>query len=244
MKAIIYARYSPRPKDQAETTETIESQVKRCRAFAAYLEHEERGVYSDADKSGKTMQRDGLQKALRHVKRFRGEGVLVVYSLSRLSRSVVDRIEIANDLTRRGARIASVTESFDTSTANGRMIYAIMAAIDQGVLEIGNQATSDKMKDYQDDGNGKGRRMGRIDRVRYGWEPDPDSEPHPQSGLPTGVRRNEEEQGVIAWMLAKDAKGLAGTAIAKRLNETGFTCRGRKWGANAIRKIVKRERAK
>ncbi len=173
MKAIIYARFSPRPKEQSEATETIESQTKRCRAFAQFLQYEIEATYHDKDQSGKDMQRDGLQKALMHVKRLGQHGVLIVYSLSRLSRLTQDRITIADALTRRGAQLASVTEMFDTSTAHGRMIYNIMAAIDQGVREIGNEQTSDKMLDYQDDGKGKGRRMGRMDRVRYGWEPDP-----------------------------------------------------------------------
>lgn len=242
MKAIIYARYSPRPKDQSETTETIESQTKRCNAFAAYLGHELEAEYSDRDMSGKNTDRPGLQAALAHVKRFGKHGVLIVYSLSRLSRSVKDRIEIAEDLTRRGVQLASVTEMFDTSRAHGRMIFNIMAAIDQGVREIGNEATSDKMIDYQDNGNGEGRRMGRVDKLRYGWEPDPDSPAHPKSGLPTGVRECAEEQGIIKRILGLHKRGVGGNAIQRYLQTAGVKYRGRDhWNATTIRRIIRRE---
>jgi site-specific DNA recombinase len=241
MKAIIYARFSPRPRDQSETTETIESQVKRCREFAAFLKHDVAAVYDDPDVSGKDLRRPGIVKAIDHTQRLGKSGVLVVYSLSRLSRDTIDRLQIAKDLKRRGAQLASATEMFDTSTPHGRMIYTIMAAIDQGFREIGNEATSDKMLDYQDDGNGKGRRMGRIDRIRYGWEVDPDSELHKLSGLPTGIRRNEAEQATIGRILGMISQGFTSVAIARTLDGEGVDFRGKTWNSGTIRQIVKRE---
>ncbi len=243
MRAIIYARFSPRPKDQSENTETIESQLKRCREFATFLRYEIAGAYFDKDLSGKDMRRPQLQAALAHVKRFGQSGVLIVYSLSRLSRLTTDRIEIADDLSRRGAQLASVTEMFDTSTAHGRMIYNIMAAIDQGVREIGNEATSHKMLDYQDDGNGGGRRMSRPDKLRYGWEVDPDSAPHAKSKMPTGVRESPEEQATIRRIvIMSTAGGFNGAKIARVLENAGVLFRGRTtWNAATIRRIIRRE---
>lgn len=242
MKAIIYARFSPRPKDQRETTETIASQVKRCREFATFLKYDVAAVYDDPDVSGKDLRRPGIVEALAHAKRLGDNGILIVYALSRLSRLTVDRIQIADDLRRRGCQLASATEMFDTSTPSGRMIYTIMAAIDQGFREIGNKQTSDKMLDYQDDGKGKGRVMGRRDQLRYGWEIDPSSEPHPRSKQPTGVRECVVEQNVIMVILGWTDKGLAGTAIAFILNQKGIMCRGKQWNPETVRKIVLREK--
>lgn len=56
---------------------------------------------------------------------------VAVYSLSRLSRSTRDAIDIAERLEEMSAELVSLTEGIDTSTPAGRMYYTILAAFAQ-----------------------------------------------------------------------------------------------------------------
>lgn len=92
--------------------------------------------FSDQGKSGKNMERDGLKQALRYLR----EGdTLLVYSLSRLSRSVQDLIEISAELQKKKCHLKSLTENIDTSGAMGRMIFIVMAAIAQLERELAEE---------------------------------------------------------------------------------------------------------
>ena len=237
MKAVIYARFSPRPRKSAERTETIESQVKRCHEYCEFQRYEVVAEYSDREKSGRDRKRDGLEQAIARVKRLGKGGVLIVYSLSRLSRLTADRIGIFEELKRDGAQLASATELIDTSTAFGRMMYNVCAAIDQGYREIGNEQTSEKMRDMASNG----RTVTRRDRLTYGWELDPGSEPHPDSGLPTGQRACDEEQATIQRILALHESGLSPTRISQNLMSREILCRGQRWYNTTVRRIIERE---
>jgi site-specific DNA recombinase len=55
--------------------------------------------------------------------------VLVVYSLSRLSRSTRDTIQLADRLSRANADLVSLSERIDTTSASGKMVFRIMAVL-------------------------------------------------------------------------------------------------------------------
>lgn len=72
--------------------------------------------------------RAGLANALQFVR----EGdVLVVWKLDRLGRSVKGLIELTEGLQKRGIGFKSLTESIDTTTAQGRLFFHIIAAFAQ-----------------------------------------------------------------------------------------------------------------
>lgn len=76
--------------------------------------------------SGSVTNRPGLDKALALV----GKGdVLIVWRLDRLGRSLPHLIEIIEALGASGAGFRSLTESIDTTTAGGRLVFHMMGAL-------------------------------------------------------------------------------------------------------------------
>jgi DNA invertase Pin-like site-specific DNA recombinase len=82
-------------------------------------------VYEDRV-SGAEFVRAGLDEALAALE---PGGVLVVWKLDRIGRSMLDTVKIVLDLDRRGIGFRSLTESFDTKTAMGRGVLALLAAV-------------------------------------------------------------------------------------------------------------------
>jgi len=76
--------------------------------------------------SGARIERKGLSEALDYVR----EGdVLVVWKLDRLGRGLKDLIEKMNDLEDRKIGFKSLTESMDTTTPGGKLIFNIFASL-------------------------------------------------------------------------------------------------------------------
>src|SRR3954449_8521705 len=77
---------------------------------------------------GAKAERPGLAQALAHVR----EGdTLVIWKLDRLGRSLAHLIETVNDLEARGVGFRSLTESIDTTTPGGRLIFHVFGALGQ-----------------------------------------------------------------------------------------------------------------
>jgi len=78
--------------------------------------------------SGAKADRPGLAAALGFVR----EGdTLTVWKLDRLGRSLPHLIETVNALEARGVSFCSVTESIDTTTPGGRLVFHIFGALGQ-----------------------------------------------------------------------------------------------------------------
>src|SRR5712691_13144316 len=76
--------------------------------------------------SGATTERKGLDEALAYVR----EGdTLVVWRLDRLGRTLKHLIETITDLSKRHIGFKSLTESIDTTTSGGKLIFHIFGAL-------------------------------------------------------------------------------------------------------------------
>src|SRR4051794_19467070 len=76
--------------------------------------------------SGKLGPRPALDTMLDHL---RTGDTVVVWRLDRLGRSLRHLIEIFADLDDRGVSVRSLTESIDTSTPGGRLIFHVFASL-------------------------------------------------------------------------------------------------------------------
>lgn len=82
-------------------------------------------IYTDKA-SGAKQSRPGLDKALEQL---RPCDTLVVWRLDRLGRSLKHLIEVVEDLNAKGIGFASLTESIDTTTSNGKLIFHIFCSL-------------------------------------------------------------------------------------------------------------------
>lgn len=76
--------------------------------------------------SGASADRPGLAEALAFA---RPGDVLVCWRLDRLGRSIRHLIELSETLQARGVGICSLQEQIDTTTAGGKMLFHVMAAL-------------------------------------------------------------------------------------------------------------------
>ena len=114
MAMVGYARVSTSEQDTALQTDALRS---------AGCER----VFEDTA-SGAKSDRPGLAAALAYLR----EGdVLAVWRLDRLGRSLPHLIETVGALDARGVGFRSLTESIDTTTSGGRLIFHVFGALGQ-----------------------------------------------------------------------------------------------------------------
>ena len=127
MKAVGYIRVST--AGQVEDGVSMDAQEAKVRAWADLNGADEVVIFRDDGISGKRADnRPGLQSALDAV----GKGdALVVYSLSRLSRSTKDTLALADVLAKKDADLVSLSEKIDTTSAAGKMVFRLLAVLNE-----------------------------------------------------------------------------------------------------------------
>ena len=83
-------------------------------------------IFRDDGLSGATTRRPAL---LRCLKTLEDGDTLIVWKLDRLARSLRDLITLVEDFSRRGIHFRSLTEEIDTTTAGGKLIFHLFAAL-------------------------------------------------------------------------------------------------------------------
>jgi site-specific DNA recombinase len=115
--------------------------------------------YDDGGVSGGTLERPALQRLLADVKTGKVD-VIVVYKIDRLSRSMLDFMNLLELFEQYGVTFVSVTQSFNTKDAMGRMTVSILMVFAQFEREVIGERIRDKVAASRK----KGKWMG-------GWTP-------------------------------------------------------------------------
>ena len=120
MKYLIYARVSPRGSDfEGETS--IPMQINYCREYVRFHGGEVAGILSDEFYSGKDTNRPAFRTILDELEAGSGDwDTLIVYKLSRMTRSLRDGADIFEKLFQHGRGFVSATENLDFSSPAGR----------------------------------------------------------------------------------------------------------------------------
>ena len=222
MKAIGYIRVST----QGQVTDgvSLEAQEAKIRSWCDLNDYNLAGVYDDAGVSGKRSDnRDGLQQALKKAER---GTAIVVYSLSRLARSTRDTLEIADFLSRREADLVSLSEKIDTTTAAGKMVFRMLAVLNEFERDQVSERTSAALRHKR----AKGEKTGGD--VPYGYDADPDGR----------LKENQAEQRVIRLIKRWKKKGSSLRAICRKLEVRGYRTKTgkRSWNHKTVGKILER----
>lgn len=160
MLTLAYCRVST--EEQVEEGYSIEGQADKLRAYSSLRDLGPVTVISDPGRSGKNMERPGLQQLLAAVEAGHVSHV-IVWRLDRLSRNLGDLILLADKLGEPGVALHSVSENLDLSSASGRMFYNILGTFAQFFRE--QLAENVKM------GNERAVKEGRwINRPKTGYD--------------------------------------------------------------------------
>ena len=105
MNAVIYARYS----SDSQREESIDGQLRECKAFAAKNDFQIIGTYIDRALSAKTDNRPDFQKMIKDSASGKFE-VIIVWKLDRFARNRYDSAHYKSVLRKNGVKIVSATE--------------------------------------------------------------------------------------------------------------------------------------
>src|ERR671926_139739 len=117
-------------------------------------------IYTD-HVSGTKARRPGLEQALSHL---RSGDTLVVWRLDRLGRSLRHLIDTVADLQEKGIGFKSITESIDTTTSGGRLVFNIFASLAEFEREIIRERTQAGLQAARARGRKGGRPKALTDK--------------------------------------------------------------------------------
>lgn len=218
-QAIGYVRVST--QKQVNDGLSIEAQISRIEAWAQFNEYELTHVFVDEGISGKNINnRPKLTEALSLLEK---DMAFVFYSLSRVSRNVIDTIAIGEQIRQASADMVSLSEKIDTTGAAGRMIFNLLAVLNQFERDQVSERTKMVMK-YKRENNQV------YSHVPYGYD-----------RVDKNLIINQDESQNIAYMVRLREKGYGFRKIATQLNKDNIKSKhGGKWYAKTVEQVVKR----
>ena len=217
MKAVAYLRVST--EGQAVDGVSLALQRAKVEAWAQLNDAEIILVATDEGLSAKNANRPGLQQAVAEAKRCKA--VLVVYSLSRLSRSTRDTIDLVGELERSGCELVSLSERIDTSSAGGRMVFRMLSVLNEFEREQLGERTKAAMQHMKAQGK-------VVGQVRHGFRREGDN-----------LVLNADEQAVIEQARVLRDRGYSLRAISDELAQRGaFNRAGRPLNPKSVRSML------
>ncbi|NTG30080.1 recombinase family protein [Agrobacterium rhizogenes] len=111
-------------------------------------------VFIDRGLSGGLAERPGLEEMIASLQ---PRDTLVVWRLDRLGRSLVNLIQLMEELGRQGVHFHSLTENIDTTSSGGRLVFHMMAAL----AEFERGLISERTRAGMAAAKSNGQRIGR-----------------------------------------------------------------------------------
>ena len=226
MRAVIYARFST----ELQSVASIEDQARLCRERATALGLNVVAVHSDCAMSGATPvnRRPGASACVADALAGRFD-VLLIESLDRLSRNLVEQETVIRRLEHRGIRIVGVSDGYDSTSGAGRKLL-------RGVRGLISET-------YLDDLRAKTHRglTGQIERgyhaggLSYGYRSVVAGVN--ARGEPIGHRLeiDQAQAAIVREIFARYAAGESCQRIAADLNARGVRGpRGGTWCVSAL----------
>lgn len=219
MKAVGYVRVST--DEQAREGISLDNQVEKVKAFCKAKDWELVDIIADEGRSGKDLNRPGIQQVIRGCKK-KAFGVLIVCKLDRLTRNVRDLGYLIQDVfEKNGVGFSSIADNFDTTTANGKLVLNVLGSVAQWEREIISERTREALH------------FKREKRELYGMVP---------LGFDLEGDRlipNPKELDTVKYVKSLREKRLSLQKIANRLNLEGIKTKlGGRWFGSTVRYLL------
>ena len=170
--------------------------------------------YDDGGYSGGTTERPALKRLLADVQAGKVD-IIVVYKMDRLSRSLLDFMNMAEFLEQRNVSFVSVTQDINTSTSTGRMMLNILMTFS----EYERAVITERIKDKIAGAKKRGKYCGGAPVLGYDVKPKVKK-----------LKINPEEARIVVSAYKLYLKHGSSKVVAKLLNEKGFTTKS--WTSN------------
>lgn len=214
----IYVRWST--DDQSEGT-TLEVQLEGCRHYCLSQGWvpQEALTFVDDGYSGGNLLRPAIERLRRLVRN--GEvDCVVVLKVDRLSRNIVDAVDLVLNEWRDVCYFKSAREPIDTSSDLGRVIFGILAMFaDFERSQIRERTHSGKVKRIKD-----GKQL--HGEPAFGYQP---------SGNRGQWAAEPAEAELVRRMFQMAARGMSASAICRQFNGEGLRTRaGKEWSIRGV----------
>lgn len=218
--AVIYARYS----SSGQREESIEGQLRECRAWAARNGFRIIGEYTDKALTGRTDKRPDFQRMLRDSERGVFKAV-ICWKIDRFARNRYDSATYKYKLKKNGVRVYYAKEAIPEGP-EGIILESVM----EGYAEYYSENLSQNIKRGNYDSALERKTLGyKVLGLRKG--PDGRFEIDPETAL------------IVLRIFEEYAAGEPAKDIYTRLNNEGYrTSRGGLFNKNSLRHILKNEK--
>jgi site-specific DNA recombinase len=190
--------------------------------------------YDDGGFTGGNLDRPALERLLEEIDRG-FVGMVVVYKLDRLSRSLLDFTRLMERFEKKQVGFVSTTQQFDTSGSMGRLTLNILLSFAQFEREIISERTRDKIQAARKRGRWTGG------RVVLGYNLDPERR---------GLRIVPQEARLVRQAFDLYLRTRSILEVARRLNALGPRSRppvrgaasrsgGRAWDKNSVHRLLR-----
>lgn len=235
-RAFIYLRVSN--DDEGGNNASSVAQEAACRALCEREGIAVAEVFEELNVSGRKLQRRQFDRMIAlATSPARPVQVVVVYALSRFTRRLLTQVTAEHKLAEAGVKLISVIEGMGDDP-NSRMMRGFIAVMNE---KYANDASTFTCRDRR--GNAQAGYW-NGGPVPFGYESRVVSVEGRKERKKLFVR--EPEAAVVRLMVQLACTGLAGQpmgsrAIAKYLNDNGYTLRGRKFYHSNVDGILTRE---
>ncbi len=223
MKAVIYARYSC--DNQRE--ESIEGQLRECKAFAERNGYTVVKVYADRAVSAKTDNRPEFQNMIRDCTCTKNIcDFVIVWKLDRFARNRFDSAKYKAILKKNNVRVLSATEAISKG-AEGIILESVL----EGMAEYYSADLAEKVVRGMTDNVLNGKYNGsRI--ITYGYKVD-------ENGY---FERDTATAPIVTDIFNRYAEGETIRSIVDELNNKGITNNGKKFTYHFVNWLLKNRR--
>lgn len=203
MRIAIYIRVST--TRQAEEGFSLAAQQKTLEEYCKSHNHSIVNIYADEGISAKDIQHREMFKLMLEDAKSKKFDAILVWKLTRFTRSVKDLINVCDELEAYNVALISYSESFDTSTPNGRLMRNLLGVIAQWEREIISENVRFANREKIEQGNSLATCVLGYDLIDKTFK----------------INSNESKLVQRIFDMYIELQNLS--EVAKRLNRAGFT---------------------